>query len=361
MCAPALFLHARAGDIMAATFPAAAGGGMESKGGAMSLWTNARLGVVCFALLLLASAGARAQGTNTLEGRVSLPSGAPPAQSVRVTLTAGGRRLFETFTDLSGRFIFTGLRRGAYRLTAEGDGNSFETTSVDVDISSIGSGAQASANIQLTPKKAAPNAFVPAEEVDASVPAPAREKYRQGVKSAGEGKTEQAAKLFAEAVEAHGRFYHARMALAEQLSKLKRYDEAVAAYRKAGELEPERAEPYVGVGITLVAQGRFDEGIRLLRGVVELDKNLPAPYLSLGYAEMMVGDYAAAEGHLLRAVELGKPPLARVYLANVYEQTGDPARAATQLEAYLKENPDSPQKEGVRAALDKLRKKAKKQ
>ena len=326
----------------------------------MSLWTNARLGVACLALLLLASAGARAQGTNTLEGRVSLPSGSQPAQPVRVTLTQGGRRIFETFTDLSGRFIFTGLRRGAYRVTAEGDGRLFETTSVDVDISSIGSGAQVYANITLTAKQEALGASAPAEEVDASVPAPAREKYRQGVKSAAEGKTEQAAKLFAEAVEAHERFYAARMALAEQLYKLKRYDEAVAAYRKASELEPERSAPYVGVGVTLVAQGRYEEGVRLLRGIVELDKNLPAPYLSLGYAEMMLGDYAAAEGHLLRAVELGRPPLARVYLANVYEQTNDPARAAAQLEAYLKENPDSPQKEGVRAALDKLRKKAKK-
>ena len=333
----------------------------------MRLWTHARLGVACLALLpllLLAPAGARAQGTNTLEGRVSLPSGAQPAQSVRVTLTQGGRRIFETFTDLSGRFIFAGLRRGAYRLTAEGDGRLFETTSVDVDISSIGSGAQAYANIQLAPKAGAAAegqpSSVTAEEIDPSVPERAREKYRQGVRSAADGKAEQAAKLFAEAVAAHERFYVARMALAEQLYKLKRYDEAAAAYRKASELEPDLAAPYVGVGVTLVAQGRYEEGARLLRGVVELDKDLPAPYLSLGYAEMMLGDYAQAERHLLRAVELGRPPLARVYLANVYEQTGEPARAAAQLEAFLKENPDSPQKEGVRAALDKLRKKARK-
>jgi Flp pilus assembly protein TadD len=327
----------------------------------MRLWTNARLGVACLALLLLASAGARAQGTNTLEGRVSLPSGAQPAQSVRVTLTQGGRRLFETFTDLSGRFIFTGLRRGAYRVTAEGDGRSFETTSVEVDISSVGSGTQAFANIQLAPKAGAAEGqptSVTAEEIDPTVPERARERYRQGLRSAADGKAEQAAKQFEEAVAAHERFFAARMALAEQLYKLKRYDEAVAAYRKASEVEPERAAPYVGVGVTLVAQGRFEEGARLLRGVVELDKDLPAPYLSLGYAEMMLGDYAQAERHLLRAVELGRPPLARVYLANVYEKTGDPARAAAQLEAFLKENPDSPQKEGVRAVLDTLRKKA---
>ena len=325
--------------------------------------TRARLAFVCLALLLAATAAARAQGANSIEGRTLLPSGAPPAQSVRVTLTQGGRRIYETFTDLSGRFRFPGLRGGAYQLTAEGDGRAFETTSVQVEISSFGGGGQSvTQNIQLRPKAGAgvpPAASVAAEEIDPEVPAAAREKYRKGLKSAADDKPEDAAKLFGEAVAAHASFYAAQMALAEQLARLRRYDEALAAYRKASELKPERAEPYVGVGVTLVSQGRYGEGIRMLRGVIEVDRSLPAPYLSLGYAEMQTGDYAAAREHLLRALELGKSPLAHVYLANVCEQTGQYAEAVKHLEAYLKENPDSPQAEAVRAAADKLRKKAK--
>lgn len=321
----------------------------------------ARLVFLCLALTL--SASARAQGTNTLEGRVALPSGAQPAQPVRVTLTQGGRRLFETFTDLSGRFTFTGLSGGAYQLTAEGDGRTFETTSAPVEVNSFGGGAQTfSQNIQLRPKAGsalAPASSVTAEEIDPEVPERARERFRKGVQSAADNKSEQAVKLFREAIGEHERFYAAHLALAEQLSKLQRYDEALAAYRKAGELKPDRPEPYVGVGVTLVSQKRYDEGIRMLRGVLEVDKNLAAPHLSLGYAEMMVADYRSAEEHLLRALELGRTPLAHVYLANVYEQTGEPARAAAQLEAYLKENPDSPQKEAVRAAIDKLHRKIK--
>ena len=90
-----------------------------------------------------------------------------------------------------------------------------------------------------------------------------------------------------------------------------------------------------------------------------MDKDLPAPYLSLGYAEMMAGEYRAAEEHLLRSLELARPALAHVYLANVYEQTGEPTKAAAQLEAYLKENPNSPQADAVRAAIEKLKRKAK--
>ncbi|MDQ3746728.1 MAG: DUF2012 domain-containing protein [Acidobacteriota bacterium] len=321
---------------------------------------STRLALLSLALLLAASA-ARAQGQITLEGRVMLPSGMQPTQSVRVTLTQSGRPVYETFTDLSGRFSFTGLRSGTYQLTAEGDDQTFETTSVTVDIAG-GLAQTFTQNIQLRPRAGAsvqPATTVAAEEIDPDVPEAAREKYRQGLKSAAAGKAEQAVKLLQEAVVAHARFYAANLALAEQLSKLQRYDEALAAYRRAGELKPDRAEPYVGVGVTLVSQKRYDEGIKMLRGVLEVDKDLPAPYLSLGYAEMMTGDYKSSEEHLLRALELARPTLAHVYLANVYEQTGQFTKAVTQLEAYLKENPNSPQTEAVRAAIEKLKKKAK--
>lgn len=313
--------------------------------------------------LLLASASALGQGLHTLEGRVVLPNGMQPTQPVRVTLTLSGRRLFETFTDLSGRFSFTGLNRGMYQLTAEGDGQSFETTSVNAEIAAFGSAPQTfTQNIQLRPKAGAvipPALSVAVEEIDPDVPGEAKSKFRQGVKSAAAGKPEQAVRFLQESVKAHAPFYAAQMLLAEQLSKLQRYDEAIAAYRKASELKPDRADPYVGVGAALVGQKRYDEGIRMLRGIIEVDKNIPAPYLSLGYAEMMTGDYKSAEEHLLRALELGKTALAHVYLANIYEQTGEPLKAVAQLEAYLKENPNSPQAEVVRAAIEKLRRKAK--
>ena len=330
----------------------------------MNGMTRARLAWALLALLLQASA-ALAQGGNVIEGRVALPSGAQPPQPVRVRLTQGGRPIFETFTDLSGRFSFPGLRAGAYQLTAEGDGRSFETTTVAVEVMAFGGGGQTfTQNIQLRAKAddsapAAPAGTVAAEEIDPSVPDAAREKYRRGLKRAAEDKPEDAVKLFQDSLKEHERFYAAALALGAQLSKLGRYAEALDAYRKAGGLRPERPEPYVGVGVALVGLKRYDEGIRMLRGVVEVDKNLPAPYLSLGYAEMMAGDRRAAEEHLLRALELGGPPLAHVYLANVYEQTGKYAEAVAQLEAYLKENPDSPQTAAVRAAIDKLRGKAK--
>src|ERR671919_414470 len=104
-----------------------------------------RLTVAAITVLLVfaASAGsAIAQGGNVLEGKVVTPAGSQPNTPVRVKLTFNGRAIHETFTDLSGRFSFPGLVRGRYQLTAEGDGMSFETTSVYAQISAFGPSGQ---------------------------------------------------------------------------------------------------------------------------------------------------------------------------------------------------------------------------
>ncbi|HEU4795602.1 MAG TPA: carboxypeptidase-like regulatory domain-containing protein, partial [Pyrinomonadaceae bacterium] len=87
-----------------------------------------------------------------LEGKVISPSGTQPTNPVRVKLTFNGRAINETFSDLSGRFSFPGLARGRYQLTAEGDGVTFETTTIYADVSAFGSSSQSfTQDIQLRP------------------------------------------------------------------------------------------------------------------------------------------------------------------------------------------------------------------
>jgi hypothetical protein len=86
-----------------------------------------------------------------------LPNGSAPANPVKVTLTFNGMRVYETFTDLSGRFTFTSLRRGVYQLTAEGDGETFETTRVYAEVAAFGSAPVSfTQNIQVRWKSGKP-------------------------------------------------------------------------------------------------------------------------------------------------------------------------------------------------------------
>jgi tetratricopeptide (TPR) repeat protein len=314
------------------------------------------------ALVLVLTLPSFAQGQHALQGRVLLPNGTPPSNSVKVTLTFNGMRVYETFTDLSGRFSFSGLRRGTYQLTAEGDGQTFDTTRVDAEVSAYGSAPQIfTQNIQLRLKagKSVPLAGVTSvETLDANLPARAREEYEKGIKDAGNNKAENAVKHFQEAITAHPQFYSAHVAIAEQFAKLKRDEEATQAYRKAIEMKSDRAPAYVGLGVMLVKQKKYSEAIVPLRRSLEIEKQSSTPYLFLGLAEMMTGDYQSSESNLLRAHEIGKPVLARIYLANLYDLKGEPARAIEQLKAFLKESPNLPEERQteIREVIEKLRK-----
>jgi Tfp pilus assembly protein PilF len=327
----------------------------------MSKARHLRTAFLAAAVLFVIST-AFGQSIHSIQGKVSLPNGNPPPAAVRVTLTFNGMHIYETFTDMSGRFFFSGVSRGRYQLTAEGDGQTFETTRVDAEVPAFGGAPQVvTQNIQLRlkPSTTVPRAGVTSvEEADPNIPARAREEYQKGMKDAGDNKPEKAVKHFQEAIAAHPQFYSAYVALAEQCGKINRDEEAGDAYRKALELKPDHAQAYVGLGVMLVKQKKYDEALQPLRRSLEIDTHSSTPYLFLGLAEMMTRDFKSSEEHLLRAYELGKPALAHLYLANLYDLKHEPAKAIEQLKAFLKENPhmSEARQDEIRAVIDKLRK-----
>ena len=327
----------------------------------MSTRSRVRVAAVAIAILVSITASL-AQGQHSLQGKVAYPNGIAPPHPVRVTLTFNGMSVYETFTDLSGRFSFTGLHRGRYQLIAEGDDQTFETTRADADISAFGAAPQSfTQNVQLRLKagKSVPHAAVTSvESADPNLPARARQEYEKGEKDAQDNKPEKAVTHFREAIAAHPQFYLAHVALAEQSAKLNRDADAAGAFRAAIEMKPDRAPAYVGLGVLLVKQKKYREAIPLLRRSLEIDKQSSTPYLFLGLAEMMTRDYQLSEADLLRAYEIGKPTIAHIYLANLYDLKGEPAKAIEQLKAFLKENPELPdaRRTEILEVIEKLRK-----
>jgi len=149
--------------------------------------------------------------------------------------------------------------------------------------------------------------------------------------------------------------------MAEQYSKLQQYDQSVSTYQKAIDMKPDRPDAYTGLGMVMVKQQKYTEAITPLRRGAELDKKSFTPYLFLGLSEMMIGDYNAAEADLLRAYDLGKPAIAHLYLANLYDLRGEPQKAIDRLNTFLRENPNMPdeRKIEVREVIEKLRKQIK--
>src|SRR6185295_6071190 len=161
---------------------------------------------------------------------------------------------YETFTDLSGRFTFTALARGNYQLTAQGDGQTFETTSVYAEVAAFGSAPQLfTQDIQLRPIAGKPpsqtgvvNAFAQ------NVPKEAKQAFEHATKLQAEQKTEAAIEQLLQAIKIFPGYLEAHLELGNIFLKAGRYEQAIAELDRAREIDPNDERAYQSFGLVLM-------------------------------------------------------------------------------------------------------------
>jgi hypothetical protein len=79
-------------------------------------------------------------------------------------------------------------------------------------------------------------------------------------------------------------------------------DEAIAASRRALELDPLRTNARINVGAALLAAERFEEAAVEYRAALEQGSTMLEAHVGLGFALINLGSYAAARQHLEAAV-----------------------------------------------------------
>jgi Tfp pilus assembly protein PilF len=327
-------------------------------------------------LMLSAVVAASAQGGHTLQGRVIAPTGTSPSTPVRITLTFSGRPIYETFTDLSGRFSFSGLNKGTYRLTAEGDGMSFETTSVEVEISVFSGGSQTfTQNIQLLPKRGKEaqrtgvvNAF------SQEVPKGARDTLERAQKLSQEGKGPLALVMIQEALRLFPDYFEAHLALGNQLLQAGRFDEAIASLERARQINPNDERVYQSFGLVLMQQKKYAVAVAVFAEASRLNPTNPVNALMRGIALIhhasTIDISASAQAAADRAYFLDRAEVALTQAANLsdkklsadhltlamfYEMKNQRERAADELEQYLRKAPNAHNADAIREAIKRLR------
>jgi serine/threonine protein kinase/tetratricopeptide (TPR) repeat protein len=88
------------------------------------------------------------------------------------------------------------------------------------------------------------------------------------------------------------------------LSALERYDDAIAMFERAQELDPLSAVHATELATTLVRAGRYDEAIREAKRLVELQPDFPMGHSSLGWAYLQKGRYDEGLAELTTALSL---------------------------------------------------------
>ena len=322
-------------------------------------------------ILFLVCSSALAQGGHVLEGKVISPSGTQPTNPVRVKLTFNGRAIHDTFTDLSGRFSFPGLNRGRYQLTAEGDGVTFETTTVYADVSAFGSSSQSfTQDIQLRPVKPKPtqqpgviNAF------SQNVPEPARQAFLQGVKLAEEGKTDASIESMRNAIKLFPEYFDAHLQLGNTFLKLEQFNEAIAELDLARQINPNDERAYQSFGLLLMKQKNFPVAVAIFAEAARLNPQNPTNavmrataliHQAAGSSDDRVFLLGRAEAAMAQASTLSENRLKpdSMTLALYHEMRGEPDRAAAELESYVQKNPQLKNSEPLQNEIKRLREKA---
>lgn len=318
-----------------------------------------------------------ASAQSVLSGKVITPSGTQPTNPVRVKLTFNGRAINETFTDLSGRFSFPGVNRGTYQLTAEGDGINFETTTVYAEIAAFGSAPQSfTQDIQLRPIAHKPstqpgvvNAFTQ------DVPEAARQALALGVKLSGEGKIPEALENMHKAVKIFPDYFDAHLELGNIFLKTEQFNEAIAELDLARQVNPNDERTYQSFGLLLMKQRNFGMAVLIFTEAARL--NPANPLNAVMKATALIHQAAvtpeSAPASESRSYLLGRAEVAMSQAANLsenklrpdtmtialfYELKGDPEKAATELETFLKKNPQIKNSPAIQNEINRLREKA---
>jgi tetratricopeptide (TPR) repeat protein len=338
--------------------------------------TLPRLSILVLFLFVCASTS-RAQGANVLQGKVMTPAGTQPTNPVRVKLTFNGRAIHETFTDLSGRFSFPGPSRGTYQLTADGDGISFETTSVSADISAFGPAPQIfTQDIQLRPLARKPssqpgvvNAFTQ------EIPIAAKQALDAGIKLAEEGKVEAAVDSMRKATTIFPDYFDAHLQLGNVFLKRDQFNEAIAELDLARTINPNDERAYQSFGLLLMKQRNYAVAVAIFAEAARLNPSNPMnPVMratALIHQAATIDESSPStddRNSLLSRAEVAISQAANLSenkfkpdamtLALFFELKGDPDRAAAELEAYLRKTPQLKDSTAIQNEIKRLRDKA---
>jgi tetratricopeptide (TPR) repeat protein len=303
-------------------------------------------------------------GIHKIQGVVYLPSGKPSETQFRVTIEATNTGILNTVTDSNGKFIFSGLEAGDYRVTVEGGKefqNEYETASIYREVSAGGRTIQLSIQMKYKPQ------FNPAL---AGTPPDAMDLYTKGIESVKKGDSKKAVEQLSGAVALYPNFGVALNELGVQYLKLNQPDKAAEVLQRAVRLSPADFSPHLYYGIALLNKKDFAGAETQLREAIKINNNLPTAHMYLGIALLTLSrdeqtkqydmaKYGEAQKELEAAAASNRAEVAMAhkYLGGIYMGNKEYKRAADELEIYLKLSPKAPDADKLKVIIKDLRSK----
>lgn len=315
---------------------------------------------LAFILLLLLSSSLFAQrdrdtytsaSANATEivGQVRIAATRLPANRVPIRLERfGGGLVDQIDTDASGRFRFSNLPRGYYRVILNVPG--YRATQQDADLQVV---FRASLLFELAVENTAPAVLL--DVIDARAPAEAREELIRGRTALSKKLYPEAISHLQKAVGFYPDFYEAHLLLGTALLDGREWIKAEHSFQRAVELKATSAPATLALGEVYWREKRYDEAEKTLLAGIKLDDKSWHGHFTLARLYWDRENIPRAAPAIGRTLQL-KPDFAEAHLlaGNILLRIDQQQRALAEYQEYLKLDPKGEFAEQARALVAKL-------
>ncbi|HYH85956.1 MAG TPA: tetratricopeptide repeat protein [Pyrinomonadaceae bacterium] len=326
-------------------------------------------------LFLLLPAATHAQSGHSIRGKVRNSSGVSMPRVLVELQTGNGTPIGQTVTNNEGDFFFGNLLESSYTVIINTPDHNPTSESVQFvrSIDENTPGESRTVEITLTPR---PGARIQPGQVTfaQNVPPLARQAFERGLKLTRAGKSQEGIAAMREATQMFPDYFDAHFALGSELAKAGDLGGAIIEFEHARRVNPKEGMVYYAFGLVLSQQKKHAVAAAVFAEAARLSPNdvrhpfqratslinhaaMIDPAASKKAADEREFALAEAEKALKHAYELSGKKMAAYHeqMARVFERRGDKARAADELEQYLRMNPGDPRAGSFREAIKTLR------
>jgi len=282
-------------------------------------------------------------------GQVRMAESGLAANRIPVRLERfGGGVVDQIDTDSTGRFRFSNLPRGYYRVIVNAPG--YKPIQQDADLQVV---YRAYMVFELSVERAANIALL--DVIDARAPNEAREQLTRGRTALGHKSYAEAIGHLQRAIVIYPEFYEAHLLLGTAFVDQREWTKAESVFQRAVDLKPESAAAVLALGEVYWREQRFEEAEKTLLAGLKLDDKSWNGYFTLArlyWDQQNIPKAAPAIGHTLQL----KPDFAEGHLlaGNILLKVNQQERALAEYNEYLRLDPKGEFAAPTRELVEKL-------
>ncbi|GAB4229168.1 MAG: hypothetical protein Kow00109_00180 [Acidobacteriota bacterium] len=293
-----------------------------------------------------------------LEGTVRLPGDVPLDPTKTEILLEGATFPYSRRTRIwpSGKFVFSGVPAGMYRLIVSVAAWGSREYSVDIGPSTANERGVVERRFTFEPDPGT-SAGGTVDYRQLNVDRRAQRALAKAEELLGKQEVEKAIAKLHEALEIAPHYAAAWNRLGTIHFLNRRFEEAKQCFLAALEHEPNQYAATVNLGAAYLELGDFDAALRWNARAVEMRPTDPLAHSQLGQTYFVQGDFTRAERELRKAKELDPDHFShpQLVLAEIFRRQHRYAELAGELEDFLTRHPDSPAAPALREYLAAVR------